>query len=131
MARFSVGFLGCTVSHADARAVRERLLADGHTEADAAAADIAVVNTCCVTHEAVSKSRQAVSRAARAHARVYVTGCAANLAGACGSVAKNIDGSSISSSTSTKLPPISTPSTRAYSHCPGAFETISPAVART
>ena len=46
------------------------------------AADVAVVNTCCVTHEAVSKSRQAVSRAARAHGRVYVTGCAANLAGA-------------------------------------------------
>jgi threonylcarbamoyladenosine tRNA methylthiotransferase MtaB len=82
MARFSVRFLGCKVSHADAHAVRERLLADGHTEADAAAADVAVVNTCCVTHEAVSKSRQAVSRAARVHARVYVTGCAANLAGA-------------------------------------------------
>ena len=32
--------------------------------------DVAVVNTCCVTHEAVSKSRQAVSRAARTHGRV-------------------------------------------------------------
>ncbi len=41
---------------------------------------MAVVNTCCVTHEAVRKSRQAVSRAARTHRRVYVTGCAANLA---------------------------------------------------
>jgi threonylcarbamoyladenosine tRNA methylthiotransferase MtaB len=30
----------------------------------------------------VSKSRQAVARAARVHRRVYVTGCAANLAGA-------------------------------------------------
>ena len=30
---FSVGFLGCKVSHADAQAVRERLLADGHAEA--------------------------------------------------------------------------------------------------
>src|SRR6184192_1841358 len=44
-------------------------------------ADIAVVNTCCVTHEAVRKSRQAAARAARTHERVYVTGCAANLAG--------------------------------------------------
>src|SRR6266516_5934229 len=44
-------------------------------------ADVAVVNTCCVTHEAVRKSRHAVSRAARTHARVYVTGCGANLAG--------------------------------------------------
>jgi threonylcarbamoyladenosine tRNA methylthiotransferase MtaB len=41
-----------------------------------------VVNTCCVTHEAVRKSRQAASRAARTHERVYVTGCGANLAGA-------------------------------------------------
>jgi threonylcarbamoyladenosine tRNA methylthiotransferase MtaB len=32
-----------------------------------------------VTHEAVRKSRQAATRAARTHGRVYVTGCAANL----------------------------------------------------
>jgi threonylcarbamoyladenosine tRNA methylthiotransferase MtaB len=81
MATFSVRFLGCKVSFADAQAARERLLADGHTEVEGAA-DVAVVNTCCVTHEAVSKSRQAVSRAARTHGRVYVTGCAANLEGA-------------------------------------------------
>ena len=81
MATFSVRFLGCKVSHADAQAVRDRLLADGHEEREGGA-DVAVVNTCCVTHEAVSKSRQAVSRAARTHGRVYVTGCAANLRGA-------------------------------------------------
>ena len=81
MASFSVRFLGCKVSHSDAQAVRERLLGDGHEER-AGGADVAVVNTCCVTHEAVSKSRQAVARAARTHRRVYVTGCAANLAGA-------------------------------------------------
>src|SRR5438034_5074808 len=56
-----------------------RLLADGHVESPSA--DIAVVNTCCVTHEAVRKSRHAVSRAARTHERVYVTGCGANLSG--------------------------------------------------
>jgi threonylcarbamoyladenosine tRNA methylthiotransferase MtaB len=89
VASFSVRFLGCKVSYADAQAVRERLLAGGHVEADEAA-DVAVVNTCCVTHEAVSKSRQAVSRAARTHARVYVTGCAANLAGAFAEAASNV-----------------------------------------
>jgi threonylcarbamoyladenosine tRNA methylthiotransferase MtaB len=78
VAGFSVRFLGCKVSHADAQAVRERLLADGHTEVGEGA-DVAIVNTCCVTHEAVSKSRQAASRAARTHRRVYVTGCGANL----------------------------------------------------
>jgi threonylcarbamoyladenosine tRNA methylthiotransferase MtaB len=79
VAGFSVGFLGCKVSYADSQAIRERLLADGHSE-PRDGAEIAVVNTCCVTHEAVRKSRHAVSRAARAHRRVYVTGCGANLA---------------------------------------------------
>jgi threonylcarbamoyladenosine tRNA methylthiotransferase MtaB len=83
MTTFSVRFLGCKVSHTDAHDVRERLLADGHEErVHAAGADVAVVNTCCVTNEAVRKSRQAAARAARTHERVYVTGCAANLAGA-------------------------------------------------
>ncbi len=89
MASFQTRFLGCKVSFADAQAVRERLLADGHVEVDGAA-DVAVVNTCCVTHEAVSKSRQAVSRAARTHDRVFVTGCGANLDGAFTSVAPNV-----------------------------------------
>jgi threonylcarbamoyladenosine tRNA methylthiotransferase MtaB len=76
MARFSVRFLGCKVSHTDAQALRERLLGDGHVEGDG---DVAVVNTCCVTNEALAKSRQAAGRAARTHRRVYVTGCGARL----------------------------------------------------
>jgi threonylcarbamoyladenosine tRNA methylthiotransferase MtaB len=80
MATFSVRFLGCKVSHTDAQEIRERLLADGHQEVQVPG-DAAVVNTCCVTHEAIRKSRQAAARAARTHARVYVTGCGANLAG--------------------------------------------------
>jgi threonylcarbamoyladenosine tRNA methylthiotransferase MtaB len=68
------------VSHVDAHAVRERLLADGHREREGDA-DVAVVNTCCVTNEALAKSRKEAARAARTHARVYVTGCGANLAG--------------------------------------------------
>jgi threonylcarbamoyladenosine tRNA methylthiotransferase MtaB len=80
MTTFSVRFLGCKVSHADAQGLRERLLADGHLER-AEAADVAVINGCCVTNEALAKSRQAAARAARTHRRVYVTGCAANLAG--------------------------------------------------
>jgi threonylcarbamoyladenosine tRNA methylthiotransferase MtaB len=79
MATFSARFLGCKVSHTDAQEIRERLLADGHEERGGNA-DIAVVNTCCVTHEAIRKSRQAAARAARSHGRVYVTGCGANLA---------------------------------------------------
>ena len=78
MASFSVRFLGCKVSQTDAQALRERLLRDGHQELDASA-DVAVVNTCCVTNEGLAKSRQAAARAARSHARVYVTGCGARL----------------------------------------------------
>jgi threonylcarbamoyladenosine tRNA methylthiotransferase MtaB len=80
VATFSVRFLGCKVSHTDAHAVREALLADGHEEV-AGAGDVAIVNGCCVTHEAVRKTRHAAARAARTHRRVYVTGCAANLEG--------------------------------------------------
>ncbi len=80
MATFTVGFLGCKVSQTDMQEIRERLVADGHVESGEAA-DVAVVNTCCVTHEAVRKSRQAARRAARGAGRVYVTGCGANLAG--------------------------------------------------
>jgi threonylcarbamoyladenosine tRNA methylthiotransferase MtaB len=80
VATFTVRFLGCKVSHADAHALRERLIADGHEERDDGA-EIAILNTCSVTNEAVGKSRQAASRAARTHRKVYVTGCAANLEG--------------------------------------------------
>ncbi len=81
MASFRVDFLGCKVSHADVHEVREALLADGHREEPGAVADVAVISTCCVTNEALAKSRKAAARAARTHGRVYVTGCGANLAG--------------------------------------------------
>jgi threonylcarbamoyladenosine tRNA methylthiotransferase MtaB len=89
MATFSTRFLGCKVSFADAQAIHERLLADGHSEVDDGG-EIQVINTCCVTHEAVSKSRQAAARAARSARTVYVTGCASNLEGAFAGTAANI-----------------------------------------
>jgi threonylcarbamoyladenosine tRNA methylthiotransferase MtaB len=90
MSTFAVEFLGCKVSLADAQAVRERLAEDGHDEVDAARARVRVVNTCCVTAEAVAKSRKAVRRAARTAERVVVTGCAANLRDAGLDVAPNV-----------------------------------------
>jgi threonylcarbamoyladenosine tRNA methylthiotransferase MtaB len=89
MATFSTRFLGCKVSYADVQSIRERLLADGHDEVTDGA-EIAVVTTCCVTHEAVSKSRQAVARAARSARTVYVTGCASRLDGAFPAQASNV-----------------------------------------
>jgi len=89
MTSFSTRFLGCKVSFADAQAIRERLLADGHHETETGA-DVAVINTCCVTNEALSKSRQAASRAARRSRRVYVTGCAARLEGGFAGLPANV-----------------------------------------
>jgi threonylcarbamoyladenosine tRNA methylthiotransferase MtaB len=77
VATFTVDFLGCKVSHVDAHEVREALLRDGHAEQEHG--DVAVISTCCVTNEAVAKSRKAAARAARTHGRVYLTGCGANL----------------------------------------------------
>jgi threonylcarbamoyladenosine tRNA methylthiotransferase MtaB len=76
---FSVRFLGCKVSYSDSEEIRERLLAEGHEETRPGEAEVAIVNTCCVTGEALGKSRQAVAKAARIHERVYVTGCGASL----------------------------------------------------
>jgi len=89
MATFSVDFLGCKVSHTDAHEIRERLLAGGHVE-DSHGPDVAVLSTCCVTHEAVRKSRKAARQAARKGGRVYVTGCAANLKNAFAGLPENV-----------------------------------------
>jgi threonylcarbamoyladenosine tRNA methylthiotransferase MtaB len=49
-----------------------------HHATQAGLTDIAVVNTCAVTSEAVAKARQAIRKLARAHGTpVVVTGCAA------------------------------------------------------
>jgi threonylcarbamoyladenosine tRNA methylthiotransferase MtaB len=90
MTTFSVRFLGCKVSYTDADALRERLLADGHEETRAGEAEIALVNSCCVTREALGKSRQAAAKAARTHRRVFVTGCGANLERAFSGLPENV-----------------------------------------
>ncbi|MEO8290616.1 MAG: radical SAM protein [Gaiellaceae bacterium] len=90
MATFSVRFLGCKVSQTDAHELRERLLAEGHIESEGET-DVAVVNTCCVTNEAVRKSRQAARRASRRARRVYVTGCGANLGSGLDGLPDNVD----------------------------------------
>ncbi len=73
-------FLGCKVSQADAMLARGALLAAGHTEVAEQDAELHVINTCCITAEAESKSRQSVRRSLRQAGRVHVTGCAVNLA---------------------------------------------------
>jgi threonylcarbamoyladenosine tRNA methylthiotransferase MtaB len=78
MARFSVRFLGCKVSQADATLIRDALVDAGHQETDRERAEVHVVNTCALTVGAEKKSRKESRRAARGGA-TFVTGCAVNL----------------------------------------------------
>jgi threonylcarbamoyladenosine tRNA methylthiotransferase MtaB len=79
MAGFAVKFLGCKVSQADAMLARTALLQAGHTEVPESEADLHVINTCCITSEAESKSRQSTRRSLKHADQVVVAGCAVNL----------------------------------------------------
>jgi threonylcarbamoyladenosine tRNA methylthiotransferase MtaB len=76
---FAVKFLGCKVSQADAMLARGALLAAGHVEVPESEAELHVINTCCITSEAESKSRQSTRRSLKRAERVLVAGCAVNL----------------------------------------------------
>src|ERR1700733_13205504 len=58
---------------------RSAMLAAGHAEVPEAEADLHVINTCCITSEAESKSRQSTRRSLKHADRVIVAGCAVNL----------------------------------------------------
>ncbi|MGQ0590184.1 MAG: tRNA (N(6)-L-threonylcarbamoyladenosine(37)-C(2))-methylthiotransferase MtaB [Sphingosinicella sp.] len=64
--------LGCRLNAAESEAMRA-LAAD--------ADDLVIINSCAVTNEAVRQTRQAIRKAKRARpgARVFVTGCAAQV----------------------------------------------------
>ena len=77
---FALVTLGCKVNQADSHQIARMLLASGlERVAFAASADVYVIDTCTVTHQADRKSRQIAARAARLNpnAVVAVTGCAA------------------------------------------------------
>lgn len=65
---------GCRLNAYESEVVRARAAEDGLTDA-------VVFNTCAVTAEAVRQARQAIRKARRArpHARLIVTGCAAQI----------------------------------------------------
>lgn len=78
MNTFHIRTLGCKVNQCDSQEIRERLSARGWKEkADNSSADVCIVNTCCVTHHADRKSRNAIRGALRLnqYAHVVVTGC--------------------------------------------------------
>lgn len=73
--------LGCRLNQSEIEAFANQFRAAGHSlVAQAAEADLVVVNTCAVTTEAVSDSRQKIRQAARAGAEnIVATGCWASL----------------------------------------------------
>lgn len=79
MVSFCTKNLGCRVNRAELDAVTEDLLSFGHTYEDAA--NILILNSCCVTNEALAKTRKAIRHALSQNPKlvVYVFGCAAKL----------------------------------------------------
>jgi threonylcarbamoyladenosine tRNA methylthiotransferase MtaB len=75
--------LGCKVNQYETQYVKEMLEANGYREAqDTEVADLCIVNTCTVTHEADAKGRQLIRRLAQANpgAAIVVMGCFATRA---------------------------------------------------
>ena len=75
--------LGCKVNQYETEYVRQGLVENGYREAlDEESADLCIVNTCTVTNEGDSKSRQVIRKLARQNpdSRIVVMGCYATRA---------------------------------------------------
>lgn len=82
-AKLKTHTLGCKVNQYETQFVREGLLGAGYEEASGSEpADLCIVNTCTVTNEGDSKSRQIIRRMNRNNpdARIVVMGCYATRA---------------------------------------------------
>jgi threonylcarbamoyladenosine tRNA methylthiotransferase MtaB len=76
--RFLIETLGCKVNQYESEALREALIKEGYAEAGhGQIPDLAIFNTCCVTHLAERKSRQAIRKYARMvpKPQIVVLGC--------------------------------------------------------
>lgn len=82
-AKLRVATLGCKVNQYETELVRQGLQRVGYTECESTEkADVCIVNTCTVTSEGDSKSRQVVRRLNRQNpdAKIVVMGCYATRA---------------------------------------------------
>jgi threonylcarbamoyladenosine tRNA methylthiotransferase MtaB len=83
MSTFFIEQFGCRATQADGAAIERQLREQGATAAaDAAAADVVVLNTCTVTAAADAQARDAIRKihAANPSTRIIVTGCYAQRA---------------------------------------------------
>ncbi|MHC5138141.1 MAG: tRNA (N(6)-L-threonylcarbamoyladenosine(37)-C(2))-methylthiotransferase MtaB, partial [Planctomycetota bacterium] len=68
MKTFRVQTLGCKVNQYESQQMRQTLEQSGLTAAKSAQQpDLVVINTCCVTHTASSKSRKIARKAQKEH----------------------------------------------------------------
>ena len=77
-AKLKTATLGCKVNQYETQFVREGLISAGYTDAESnQPADLCIVNTCTITGEGDSKSRQIIRRMNRDNpdARIVVMGC--------------------------------------------------------
>src|SRR6516225_4980183 len=78
MAKFYIEQFGCRATQADGAAIERQLREQGSVAAaDAASADVVVLNTCTVTAAADTQARDAIRKihAANPSTRIIVTGC--------------------------------------------------------
>jgi len=78
MKTFSINTLGCKVNQYESQQIREFLEHVGLGQVEMTnGPDLAIINTCCVTHTASSKSRQNIRRARKLNpaSAVAVCGC--------------------------------------------------------
>lgn len=67
--------LGCRLNQAESEEIARSLSLGGIRVVDEGFADVTVVNTCAVTHDAAKSSRKLVRKAVAAGSAVVVTGC--------------------------------------------------------
>ena len=78
MKKFKIATLGCKVNQYESESMEKLFLERGYEKANKnESADVYVINTCAVTGQASSKSRQYISRAKRNNpqAQIAVVGC--------------------------------------------------------
>ena len=78
MKTFSINTLGCKVNQYESQQVRELLERLGlHRLNPSEKADLAIINTCCVTHTASAKSRQCIRKIRKTNPEsvIIVCGC--------------------------------------------------------
>jgi threonylcarbamoyladenosine tRNA methylthiotransferase MtaB len=83
MMNVRLDFVGCRLNQSEIEAMGRELAARGHCiVGEGEQADVVILNTCAVTHEAARKSRHRLRQLGREHpgARLVATGCYAQLA---------------------------------------------------